>query len=121
LSKLKEYNLKNYAKNIIMDVVCRKYSCKFNEKAKCNRKNLQVNEKSDCDDLVVLNEKLVEDVSKDMFCHEPDIAPYHHCRNMNIKCSTENCVFNKCGECFSNGVFIGSMTTKAPCNSYVPK
>ena len=80
-----------------------------------------VNNKSNCEDLNIDKNKVVEDVSKDMFCHEPDIAPYHHCRTMNIKCETQNCIFNKSGECFSNGVFIGSMTTKAPCNSYVPK
>jgi len=104
-----------------MDVVCRKYSCVYNEKAKCVRKNLSINEKSDCSDLNIDKTKVVEDVSKDMFVHEPDIAPYHHCRTMNIKCDSEDCIFNKSGECFSNGIFVGSMTTKAPCNSYVPR
>ena len=104
-----------------MDVVCRKYSCEFNDRAKCSRKNLMVNKKAVCDDLKIDNEKVVEDVSKDMFEHEPDIAPYHHCRTMNIKCASEDCIFNKSGECFSNGIFVGSMTTKAPCNSYVPR
>ena len=104
-----------------MDVVCRKYSCVYNEKAKCNRKNLSVNKTSDCSDLVIDNAKIVEDVSKDMFVHEPDVAPYHHCRNMNINCETKNCIFNKCGECYSNGIFVGSEKVKAPCNSFVPR
>ena len=104
-----------------MDVVCRKYSCKFNEKAKCNRKNLQVSEKSFCDDLSIVSDKLVEDVSKDMFMHEPDVAPYHHCKTMIISCESKNCIFNKDGECFSNGIFVGSEKVSAPCNSYVPK
>ena len=104
-----------------MDVVCRKYSCEFNDRAKCSRKNLMVNTKALCEDLKINNNKIVEDVSKDMFEHEPDIAPYHHCRTMNIKCGSDDCIFNKSGECFSNGIFVGSMTTKAPCNSYVPR
>ena len=104
-----------------MDVVCRKYSCVYNEKAKCSRKNLSVNNHSDCSDIKLDNTKIVEDVSKDMFTHEPDVAPYHHCKNMNIKCETTNCIFNKTGECFSNGIFVGSEKVKAPCNSYTPK
>ncbi len=112
-------------KNIIevenMDVVCRKYSCIYNDKAKCSRKNLQVNEKADCKDLHIDDNKLVEDVSRDMFSHEPDVAPYHHCKNMNIMCDSENCIFNKNNECFSNGIFVGSEQTNAPCNSFVPR
>ena len=77
--------------------------------------------KSDCADLEIDNKKVVEDVSKDMFTHEPDIAPYHHCKNMNIYCETKNCIFNKSGECYSNGIFVGSEKVKAPCNSYVPR
>lgn len=104
-----------------MDVVCRKYSCIYNDKAKCSRKNLGVDNKSDCADIEIDNNKIVEDVSKDMFTHEPDIAPYHHCKNMNISCKTEGCIFNKSGECYSNGIFVGSEKVKAPCNSFVPK
>lgn len=104
-----------------MDVVCRKYSCIYNEKAKCTRKNLNVNKKADCKDLKIDDNKLVEDVSLDMFEHEPDVAPYQHCKNMNIICDKKNCIFNKTGECFSNGIFVGSEKDNAPCNSYTPK
>ena len=104
-----------------MDVVCRKYSCVYNDKAKCIRKNLSVNNKSNCANINIDNNKLVEDVSKDMFVHEPDVAPYHHCKNINIKCEAEKCIFNKSGECYSNGIFVGSEQVKAPCNSYVEK
>lgn len=104
-----------------MDVVCRKYSCVYNDRAKCSRKHLRVDGKSVCDDLKADNSKIVEDVSRDMFEHEPDIAPYHHCKTMEIKCDASTCLFNKDGECFSNGVFVGSTKTKAPCNSYVPR
>lgn len=104
-----------------MDVMCRKYSCVFNEKAKCNRKNLQVDKNADCENLKVDKSKVVTDVSKDMFEHEPDVAPYHHCKTMNIACDSANCIFNKNGECFSNGIFVGSEQVKAPCNSFVPR
>lgn len=93
----------------------------YNEKAKCNRKNLMVNEKSDCSDISIDNTKVVEDISKDMFTHEPDVAPYHHCKNININCQAKDCIFNKSGECYSNGIFVGSEQVKAPCNSYAPK
>ena len=104
-----------------MDVVCRKYSCVYNDRSKCERKHLEVNERIYCDDIDVDNSQVVEDVSRDMFDHEPDIAPFHHCKTMLINCKAENCVFNKQGECYSNGVFVGSEKYNAPCNSYVPR
>lgn len=104
-----------------MDVMCRKYSCEFNENAKCTRKNLKVDKNADCDDLVVNKTKPVPDVSRNMFEHEPDIAPYHHCKTMNIMCDCNNCIFNKQNECFSNGIFVGSQKAKAPCNSFVER
>ena len=104
-----------------MDIVCRKYSCKFNEGAKCGRKNLEINSSADGNDLDIDKNKVVEDVSLNMFSHEPDIAPFHHCKNINIKCASEDCIFNRAGECYSNGIFVGSTKIKAPCNSFVPR
>ena len=115
------YDFKVLVNNKCMDIVCRKYSCKYNEKAKCNRRHLMVDKKADCNDLVMDNNKVVEDVSKDMFSHEPDVAPYHHCKNIDIKCEKDSCIFNKQGECYSNGIFVGSEKSCAPCNSYVPR
>lgn len=104
-----------------MDVVCRKYSCMYNDRAKCTRDNLKINSVADCGDLKIDKNKEVKDVSLDMFSHEPNIAPYHHCRTMNIMCDSNNCIFNRTGECFSNGIFVGSEINDAPCNSYVPR
>ena len=101
--------------------MCRKYSCLYNDRAKCSRKNLKVDERADCHDLEIDNQKVVEDVSRDMFNHEPDVAPFHHCKTMNIMCDSADCVFNKEGECFSNGIFVGSEQSNAPCNSFVPR
>ncbi|MBE7076335.1 MAG: hypothetical protein E7374_00370 [Clostridiales bacterium] len=104
-----------------MDVVCRKYSCSYNDRAKCCRKNLHVDVDAYCEDINIIAEKEVEDVSRDMFFHEPDMAPYHHCKTMQISCDSVHCIFNKGGECFSNGIFVGSEKDKAPCNSFVRK
>ena len=104
-----------------MDVVCRKYSCQFNDRAKCVRQVLSIDKHADCHDISIDKNKVVEDVSRDMFEHEPDVAPYHHCRNMEIDCARDDCIFNKNGECFSTGIFVGSEVKQAPCNSYVPR
>ena len=104
-----------------MDVMCRKYSCGYNNKAKCERKNLNIDKHADCGDFKLDKTKVVPDVSRDMFEHEPDVAPFHHCKTMNIMCEAANCVFNKQGECFSNGIFVGSAQDNAPCNSFVKK
>lgn len=104
-----------------MDTVCRKYSCMYNENAKCSRSHLQVSKNADCFDIKIDKQKQVEDVSRDMFCHEPEIAPYHHCRRMDIACDSKECIFWEDGQCFSNGIFIGSEKKDAPCNSFVPR
>lgn len=104
-----------------MDIVCRKYSCSYNQNMKCERKHLGVNNKALCGDIEIDKSKPVEDVSKDMFCHEPEIAPYRHCKCVDIKCDTKSCIFNNEGECMSNGIFVGSTKTQAPCNSYQRK
>lgn len=104
-----------------MDIVCRKYSCKFNKDMKCERKHLNVNKKANCSDLEIEPNKEKEDVSKDMFGHEPEVAPFRHCKCIDIKCSSTNCIFNKSKDCYSNGIFVGSGTSVAPCNSFQEK
>ena len=104
-----------------MDIVCRKYSCTHNKNMKCARKHLGVNQKALCNDIDIDKSKPVEDVSKDMFEHEPEIAPFRHCKCIDIKCNAHSCLFNSNGECMSNGIFVGSTKTNAPCNSYQQK
>lgn len=104
-----------------MDIVCRKYSCTYNKNMKCDKKHLEVNKKSLCNDIAIDKSKPVEDVSKDMFCHEPEIAPYRHCKCVSIKCDATNCIFNNNTECMSNGIFVGSAKNQAPCNSFQKK
>ncbi len=104
-----------------MDIVCRKYSCTHNRNMKCERKHLGVSKNADCADIAIDPSKPVEDVSKDMFEHEPEIAPFRHCKCIDIKCNASKCLFNNSGECMSNGIFVGSAKTKAPCNSYQEK
>ncbi len=101
-----------------MDIVCRKYSCTYNNNMKCDRKHLEVTKNASCANIAVDKSKPVEDVSKDMFQHEPEIAPYRHCKCINIKCQASDCLFNKNTECMSNGIFVGSKKLNAPCNSY---
>ncbi len=104
-----------------MDIVCRKCSCKFNKQQTCLRKNLNINKSADCNDLEIDKTKPKIDVSKDMFSHEPDLAKNRNCKNIKIKCDAKNCLFNKDKSCFSNGIFVGSATSCAPCNSYQEK
>lgn len=104
-----------------MDIVCRKYSCEYNNDMKCKRKHLDMDCKAKCADIKIDRTKEKEDVSKDMFGHEPEVAPYRHCKCTNIKCNAETCLFNKDKECISNGIFVGSATSSAPCNSYQEK
>ena len=104
-----------------MDIVCRKYSCKYNKDMKCERKHLHVNKGANCDDIEIIKDKEAKDVSKEMFGHEPEVAPFRHCKCIDIKCNSTNCLFNKNYDCVSNGIMVGSATAKAPCNSFQEK
>lgn len=104
-----------------MDIVCRKYSCSYNKDMKCDRKNLSVDKKANCSDLAIDKTKEKEDISKDMFGHEPEIAPFRHCKCIEINCNSTDCIFNKNKQCESNGIFVGSATSTAPCNSFQEK
>ncbi|MBQ8430671.1 MAG: DUF1540 domain-containing protein [Clostridia bacterium] len=104
-----------------MDIVCRKYSCTYNKDMKCERKHLSVDKKAKCSDIAIDKNKEKEDVSKEMFGHEPEVAPFRHCKCIDIKCNSTSCLFNKNHNCVSNGILVGSAQACAPCNSYQEK
>lgn len=52
-----------------------------------------------------LDEKQMQDISKNMFEVATDIHPFRHNKNMSIECSAE-CLFNKDGICKSNGISV---------------
>ena len=104
-----------------MDIVCRKYACRYNDKGKCDRENLKIDNSADCEDVDIDTGKDVSDLSRDMFVREPDVAPYKHCKNINIECLCDGCLFNKSNDCYSNGIVVGANGDKPPCYSYMPK
>lgn len=104
-----------------MDIVCRKYSCMYNKDMKCERKHLSVDKGANCSDIKIDKTKEKEDVSRDMFSHEPEVAPFRHCKCIDIKCNSTDCLFNRDKDCCSNGIFVGSAEKCAPCNSYQQK
>lgn len=104
-----------------MDIVCRKYSCKYNKDTKCERRHLGVDSHAKCMDIEIDKQKEKEDISKTMFGHEPEVAPFRHCKCIDIKCDCKTCLFNKEQSCYSNGIFVGSATSCAPCNSFQKK
>lgn len=103
-----------------MDVVCRKQKCKFNDCTKCQRKNLSVSFDAVCESMEVDKDKPVADISKDMFERAPKIAPFRHCLTMDIKCDAD-CIHNRDGECWSNGIIVNSVGKGNQCISYVKK
>lgn len=104
-----------------MDIACRKYSCRYNDSGICERKNLNINERADCIDADIDRTKPTPDTSRNMFCSEPDYAPYKHSKNINIVCDCSTCLFNRDRDCYSNGIIIGEGDTNPPCYSYMPK
>lgn len=113
--------LNQIVNNKSMDIACRKYNCRYNDSGICSRKNLNINNNPDCLDADIDMNREDIDVSRDMFCVEPDYAPYKHSKNINITCQCEHCLFNSAKACISNGIVVGADGNHPPCYSYMPK
>ena len=104
----------------VMDIVCRKLGCRYNDCTKCQRQHLLVSADAVCKDMEIDKDKPVPDISKDMFERPPHIAPFRHCLTMDIKCDAD-CVHNRNGECWSNGIIINGVGKGNECISYLKK
>ena len=106
-----------------MDLKCRKTVCKYNNKYACMAKEILVDSKTTCDtfekDKDKTEEKL-QDVSKTMFESAPDIHPYRHNKDCNIKCNAK-CLFNNNGKCQANGISMLEGKNDGICGTFIEK
>lgn len=103
-----------------MDIICRKYNCKYNNHTRCDKKDINIDKHSIRDSFVLDSSKPMPDTSKDMFTKPPVIAPFKHCLNIDIACCAD-CIHNRQGECYSNGILVNDIHDTAECISYVKK
>ena len=56
-----------------------------------------------------------------MFDTPPDIAPYSHCKNVEIKCKAKDCILNDNGLCKANGIIVNSCNECPYCITFLKK
>lgn len=104
-----------------MDIVCRKRNCAYNDRLKCERKHLSIGKNAKCTDYQKDSTKPIKNISKDMFDTPPDIAPYSHCKNVEIKCKAKDCILNDNGLCKANGIIVNSCNECPYCITFLKK
>lgn len=104
-----------------MDIVCRKSTCEYNDRLKCTRKHLSVNKNALCSDMDIDQTKNPPNISKDMFEVAPDIAPFCHCKCVDIRCNSKDCLLNSDGVCKANGILVNDIDKKAECCTFTEK
>lgn len=104
-----------------MDIRCRKILCKYNDRFTCKAKDILINEKVICSTFQNdENKKDVQDVTKHLFDREPDFSPQRDSKALDINCEAK-CLFNRNGNCVSNGITLNAIKEKPYCVSFLKK
>ena len=104
-----------------MNFTCRKLDCKYNNKFNCDAEKVNIDKDLNCDMYQKDESKQTSDTTKTMFDIVPEMAPYRHHTKCSISCEA-NCIFNKNGECYSNGILVNqSLKKPAVCFSHLKK
>ncbi len=106
-----------------MDLKCRQLKCKFNNCYSCESESIKVTKNYQCstfDEAKKIDEKQKQDVSKTMFEAAPELHPYRHNLDVNIKCNA-HCLYNNKTDCVANGICINECEKDATCITFSPK
>ena len=105
-----------------MDLYFKKLDCVYNKEFGCVAKGIMVKHNLTCA-TYEKNENLPteqkQNVSKTMFEIAPQYHPFRHNKNIDIKCEAKQCLFNKNGDCISNGITIQRSDFKAYCSTAI--
>ena len=105
-----------------MDLKCKKLDCIYNDKFSCKAKGINVKHNLNCSTYEKnnnLTEEQKQNVSKTMFEIAPEYHAFRHNKDVKISCEAKNCLFNKCGDCCSNGITIQRGNQKAYCSTAI--
>ncbi len=105
-----------------MDLKCKKLDCVYNDKFSCKAKGINVKHNLNCSTYEKnnnLTEEQKQNVSKTMFEIAPEYHAFRHNKDVKISCEAKNCLFNKCGDCCSNGITIQRGNQKAYCSTAI--
>lgn len=104
-----------------MDLKCRKLDCKHNSEYACVKEGIEVKRNCVCGSYERAEDLLPEqrqDASRTMFETAPEVHPYRHNRDINIKCNA-NCLFNKDTNCVANGICVSETENCATCITHI--
>lgn len=135
-----------------MDIRCRKTTCEFNNNHTCIAKEITISKQIECSSYKLAEELMgtensnqgksnskkvfdntkgltdsevkklkTADYSKEMFKKPPKNAPFRNRKTINIDCKA-NCLFNKDGVCWANGITVNDSKNETPlCMSFLEK
>ena len=104
-----------------MDLKCRKLDCKYNSEYACIKEGISVETNCSCGSFEQadnLPPEQRQDASRTMFEAAPEVHPYRHNRDINIRCEA-SCLFNKDSNCVANGICVSESHEKATCITHI--
>ena len=104
----------------IMDIRCRKTSCKYNDKYTCKAKEILIKKNVECAKYEKGNKPAV-DKTKWLFSDKPPVyAPQRDSATIGIGCNA-HCLFNDNGKCVANGITLNDIEEKPLCVTFLRK
>lgn len=104
----------------IMDIRCRKTSCKYNDKYTCKAKEILIKKNVECSKYEKGNKPAV-DKTKWLFSDKPPVyAPQRDSATIGIECNA-HCLFNDNGKCVANGITLNDIEDKPLCVTFLRK
>ena len=110
----------NKFKEKVMDLKCKELCCTHNNNYACMAKRINVDYKANCKTYKIDPQKEIQDASKNMFEVAPDVHPYRHNKDVNIRCNCK-CLFNDKGNCKANGITVSGKRNCACCLTVIER
>ena len=104
----------------VVDIRCRKTSCRFNDKYTCRAKEILIKKNLVCEKYE-RGDKPAVDKTKWLFSDTPpEYAPQRDSATLEIGCNA-HCLFNRDGKCVANGITLNDLQEKPLCVTFLRK
>ncbi len=106
-----------------MDLKCKKTVCAYNKNFACLKDSIRIAKNCECASFVKsknIDEKNICDASKHMFESAPEVHPYRHSRDLEIRCNAD-CLFNLQHNCNANGICVDAIKNEPVCNTFLKR
>lgn len=100
-----------------MDIKCRKTSCRFNKGLSCTASFVEIGQATKCQSFVRGGDEF--DFSRRMFETAPEFGSSRNIKQVNLKCESTDCLFNKECRCNANGITVLDEQNKPQCGTFI--